>query len=49
MRTIFLPALLVLLIQGCGHTGNLYLPKQQPAAAAPAATPQPAAAEEKNP
>ncbi|MEN6629561.1 MAG: hypothetical protein ABFC42_07950 [Sulfuricella sp.] len=46
MRAIFLPALLALLIQGCGHTGNLYLPKPQPEVAAPVA-PQPAAAEEK--
>jgi predicted small lipoprotein YifL len=48
MRTIFLPALLVMLLQGCGHTGNLYLPapQPQPAVAAPAAQ-QPTAAEEK--
>ncbi len=50
MRLVFLPALLVLLLQGCGHKGPLYLPapEQKPAANAPVA-PQPAAAEEKKP
>lgn len=42
MRFVFLPVLLVALLQGCGHKGNLYLPtpEQKPAAYAPA-TPQP--------
>ncbi|MHB0984529.1 MAG: hypothetical protein ACYC05_02905 [Sulfuricella sp.] len=48
MRLVFLPVLLVLLLQGCGHKGALILPvpEQNPAAHAPAA-PQPAAAETK--
>jgi len=50
MRSIFLPVLLVMLLPGCGHKGDLYLPppQQKPMAVAPAA-PQPAAAEEKKP
>ncbi|MHB1592524.1 MAG: LPS translocon maturation chaperone LptM [Sulfuricella sp.] len=49
MRFVFLPVLLVLLLQGCGHKGQLYLPapEQKPAAYAHA-TPQ-SAAEEKKP
>jgi len=48
MRLVFLPVLLVLLLQGCGHKGSLYLPApgQAPAATTPAA-PQPAAEETK--
>jgi predicted small lipoprotein YifL len=49
MRFVFLPVLLVALLQGCGHKGPLYLPapEQKPAANTPVA-PQPAA-EEKQP
>lgn len=48
MRFVFLPVLLVALLQGCGHKGPLYLPApdQTPAAKAPAAL-QPAAEEKK--
>lgn len=48
MRFVFLPVLLILLLQGCGHKGSLYLPApdQAPAATTPAAT-QPAAEEKK--
>lgn len=48
MRFVFLPALLVLLLQGCGHKGPLYLPTPEQAAAAKTPTaPQPAAEEKK--
>ena len=48
MRLVFLPVLLVLLLQGCGHKGPLYLPApdQAPAAKAPA-SPLPAVEEKK--
>ena len=48
MRFAFLPVLLAVLLQGCGHKGPLYLPTpdQKPAASIPAA-PQPAAEEKK--
>ncbi len=48
MRFVFFPVLLVILLQGCGHKGALYLPapEQKPAAYAPVA-PQPAAEEKK--
>jgi predicted small lipoprotein YifL len=48
MRLVFLPVLLVLLLQGCGHKGQLYLPtpEQKPAVNVPVA-PQPAAEEKK--
>ncbi|WP_144408265.1 lipoprotein [Sulfuricella sp. T08] len=48
MRYVFLPVLLVLLLQGCGHKGPLYLPApdQAPVAQTPVA-PQPAAEEKK--
>ena len=48
MRLVFLPVLLVLLLQGCGHKGPLYLPapEPKPAASVPVA-PQPAAEEKK--
>jgi predicted small lipoprotein YifL len=48
MRLVFLPVLLVILLQGCGHKGPLYLPApdQVPAAQTPAA-PLPAAEEKK--
>ncbi|MCL4469979.1 MAG: lipoprotein [Gammaproteobacteria bacterium] len=44
MRLVFLPVLLVILLQGCGHKGPLYLPapEQKPAANTQPA-PQPAA------
>lgn len=48
MRTVFLPVLLVILLQGCGHKGPLYLPThEQTAAAKTPAAPQPAAEEKK--
>ena len=49
MRFVFLPVLLAILLQGCGHKGPLYLPApgQKPAANAPAA-PQPVAEEKKS-
>jgi predicted small lipoprotein YifL len=48
MRLAFLPVLLAILLQGCGHKGPLYLPapEQKPAANAPVA-PRPAAEEKK--
>lgn len=48
MRYVFLPVLLVLLLQGCGHKGALYLPapEQKPAAKTPVA-PQPDTEEKK--
>ena len=48
MRFVFLPVLLILLLQGCGHKGSLYLPapEQKPAASA-SAKPQPATEEKK--
>jgi len=48
MRFVFLPALLVLLLQGCGHKGPLYLPAPDQAPAAKiSVAPQPAAEEKK--
>ncbi len=49
MRFVFLPVLLVIFLQGCGHKGALYLPvpEQKPAAYAPV-TPQAAAEENKS-
>jgi predicted small lipoprotein YifL len=48
MRTVFLPVLLVLFLQGCGHKGPLYLPTPEQAAATKTpAAPQPAAEEKK--
>ncbi|MHB1293018.1 MAG: LPS translocon maturation chaperone LptM [Sulfuricella sp.] len=48
MRFVFLPVLLVILLQGCGHKGPLYLPApDQPSAAKTPAAPQPAAEEKK--
>ena len=44
MRTACIMFLFVLLLQGCGKKGPLFLPKPQPnQAAGQAATPQPAA------
>jgi len=38
MRSVYLPVLLVLMLQACGHKGPLYLPESpQPNAAKPAA------------
>ncbi|WP_148290717.1 LPS translocon maturation chaperone LptM [Sulfuricella denitrificans] len=49
MRFVFLPVLLLILLQGCGHKGALYLPTpEQTSAATTPAAPQ-AAAEEKKP
>ena len=48
MRLIYLPVLLLILLQGCGHKGPLYLPASDPVAApATPATPQPASEEKK--
>ncbi len=48
MRFVFLPVLLVALLQGCGHKGPLYLPTPgQTSAAKTPAAPQPAAEEKK--
>jgi predicted small lipoprotein YifL len=48
MRFVFLPVLLVLLLQGCGHKGSLYLPPpDQTSAAKIPAAPLPAAEEKK--
>jgi len=49
MRFVFLPVLLVLLLQGCGHKGPLYLPTPEQASAANAPAAQQPAAEEKKP
>jgi len=45
MRFVFLPVLLLLLLNGCGHKGPLYLPAPEPKPVAD--MPQPAAGEMK--
>ena len=48
MRLVFFPVLLVLLLQGCGHKGPLYLPApEQKPVAKTSVVPQPAAEEKK--
>ncbi|MBU1689366.1 MAG: hypothetical protein KJ958_12430 [Gammaproteobacteria bacterium] len=49
MRFIFLPVLLLILLQGCGHKGSLYLPTPEQASAAKTPAAPQAAAEEKKP
>jgi len=49
MRFVFLPVLLVLLLQGCGHKGSLYLPAPDQASVAKAQATTQSATEEKKP